>query len=249
MHTNPEVLALLALGEQPGTAGERNHVASCPDCSKEVADMARAADIARSLTATDTLTAPSPEVWERIRAELGLSSGHLVTPIATVSSLPVRQHRSDAPARQDGPGRRLTALSVAAGLALVVGIGVGIGYEQRVVKPENRVIAVAQLKPSPQWTGTTATAEVYADGRGNRELVLQMKTPKPVAGTLHVWLMTGSISDPQPMGVLHNGTARLPIPRGMSLFHYRVLDISDEAPNDPNGAGHSGVSVMRGEFV
>lgn len=273
MHTSPDVLALMALGEDAGTEAETSHTTTCPICSQEVAELARIADVGRTSDSSDMLVAPSPQVWARISAELGLSGSALSGSVqpgsaqpgphvsllpdsteeqgpstASVSDLAGRRAGSPAPARPSSASRRFGALAVAAGLALVVGIGVGISYEQRLVKPENRVIARAQLTALPQWAGTTGQAEVTADGRGNRELVLHVSPAKPVAGTLHVWLMKGSVRDPQSMGVVHDGVARIQIPHGMSLFTYPVVDVSDEPPGDRN-PHHSGDSVVRGQFV
>lgn len=263
MHTSPDILALMALGEDAGTDAETNHATTCPMCSQEVSELARIADVGRSASSSDTLVTPSPQVWERISAELGLSvpardrsqtpprSAGVEAPAmdtASVSDLAVRRGSTRAVRRQTSAARRFGALAVAAGLALVAGIGIGISYEQRVVKPENRVIARAQLKALPKWAGTTGRAEVTADGRGNRELVLHVATAKPVDGTLHVWLMKGTVRDPQNMGVVRDGVARISIPAGMSLFTYPMVDVSDEPPGDQDKQ-HSGDSVVRGQLV
>lgn len=254
MHTSPDVLALMALGEVAGTPAELDHAAVCPDCSKEVAELARIADVGRSATGSDTLEAPSPQVWERISAELGLSTAGTPTltaarPAASVSELDSRRGLATGPGKgATSGGRRFLALAVAAALALIAGIGIGIGFTQRVEEPANRVIASAELKPLPKWAGTTGNAKVTADGRGNRELVLQVSTPQPVDGTLKVWLMKESIRDPQAMGVVRNGEARIAIPPGMSLFQFPVVDISDEPPGDTDEQ-HSGNSVVRGALT
>jgi len=249
----------MALGEHAGTVAETDHVSTCPDCSQEVSELARIADVGRSTTQTDTLVAPSPEVWRRICADLGLSDPHArpvaAAPVddvasrasATVIDLAARRDRPVTPARLSAV-RRFAALAVAALVALVVGVGVGISYEQRVVKPVTRVIASATLKALPKWSGATGTAQVTADGRGNRELVLHLSTSRPVDGTLHVWLMKNSVRDPQSMGVVRNGVARLSIPPGMSLFTFPVVDVSDEPPGDRNNT-HSGDSVVRGQLA
>src|SRR3978361_1787429 len=111
MHTNPEVLALLALAEDVGTPAERLHIESCPACSEGVAELARIADVGRSSTASDLLSAPSPEVWARITAELGFdaparlrsgapagsgpSPAATTTPDATVTDLAARRVPAD----------------------------------------------------------------------------------------------------------------------------------------------------------
>ena len=73
MHTNPEVLALLALGEDSATAAERDHVASCDTCTGEVAELAHLAGVGRAVQDAAPLDTPRPEVWERIRAEIGFA--------------------------------------------------------------------------------------------------------------------------------------------------------------------------------
>jgi anti-sigma factor RsiW len=267
MHTNPEVLALLALGEQAATPAEQEHIRTCPACSEEVAELARIADVGRSSTMSDTISRPSPQVWERIQAELGFDSpGAVLTRTATAErEANAIGASSDSPAGSatvtdisgrrdaDGPrrtsaGRRFLALAVAAALALIVGIGVGISYEQRIVKPEVRVIASAKLAPLPEYAGASGTVEVTADGRGGRQLIVKMSSPKPITGTPEVWLMNskGKITN---MGKVVNGTAIIPVPAGMSLFEVPIVDISDEPAHDTNPTGHDGKSMLRGELV
>lgn len=259
MHTNPEVLALLALSEDVGTDAERLHVESCPACSEEVAELAQIADVGRSSTPSDSLTSPSPEVWARISAELGFDAPvslpaqlqpAQVTPLsaaATVTALGSRRDPSSTAKPPTSAARRFLALAVAAALALVVGIGVGIGYERQVTRPQDRVIASANLKPLPRFAGAAGTAEVLADGRGGRELVVKMTMPQPVTGTVQVWLLDNQ-GQPTWMGAMKDGEARLPIPRGMSLFERPTVDVSDEPAADPN-PGHNGDSILRGTLV
>lgn len=252
MHTSPDVLALMALGEQAGTPAEQDHAAVCPNCSKEVAELARIADVSRSATDSDALLSPSPEVWKRISAELGLSG---LAPMsaagsgaATVSELGSRRLSTAGSPPATSGVRRYLALAVAAALALFAGVGIGVGVDRWLLKPEPRVIASAELKPLPQWAGTTGQAEVTTDGRGKRELVLRMATAKPASGTLRVWLMKDSVRDPQSMGVVRDGEARIVIPPNMSLFTFPVVDVSDEPPGDTDDQ-HSGNSVLRGELA
>lgn len=262
MHTNPEVLALRALGEDVGTPAERDHIDACPTCSEEVAELARLAHVGRSATTSEALATPSPAVWERIRTELGFDqpdadptrtadvSTSTNAPTATVSDISGGWGGSAArstPPRRTSASRRFLALAVAAALALVVGIGVGVGYERQSNRPRERVIARAELNALPQWQGATGTAEVLADGTGNRVLVLKMSTPKPVVGTREVWLIDTQVKGMKSMGVMSDSEARFEIPRGMSLFRFPIVDVSDEPPNDPSPA-HSGNSIVRGQL-
>ncbi|GEA86667.1 anti-sigma factor [Cellulomonas cellasea] len=70
-HVDPEVLALASLGE-PLDEHEREHLATCPQCSDEVAALSEVVAVGRSSAPGDTLVAPPPAVWGRIRDELGL---------------------------------------------------------------------------------------------------------------------------------------------------------------------------------
>ena len=72
MHASPDVLALLALGEEAGTPDERVHIESCADCRAEITDLARAVAAGREGRAGDSgLVSPPDRVWQAIRAELG----------------------------------------------------------------------------------------------------------------------------------------------------------------------------------
>jgi Anti-sigma-K factor rskA len=75
MHPSPDVLALLALGEQAGTPDEQAHVESCPQCRTEIADLARAVAAGRGVqSGDDALVTPPDRVWDAIRTELGFAS-------------------------------------------------------------------------------------------------------------------------------------------------------------------------------
>ena len=69
-HVDPEVLALLALGEQVALPEDSVHVSECDQCRREIEILSRAAMIGRStFDAGELLEAPS-RVWDRISDEL-----------------------------------------------------------------------------------------------------------------------------------------------------------------------------------
>ncbi|RYZ28269.1 MAG: anti-sigma factor, partial [Propionibacteriaceae bacterium] len=68
MHVDEDLLTLLALGEPAGTSDERDHVASCAECTAELAELRRVVGLARS---GETLEVPGPRVWAAVRAGLG----------------------------------------------------------------------------------------------------------------------------------------------------------------------------------
>jgi hypothetical protein len=69
MHTDAELLALLALGEPAGTTDERDHVASCAVCMAELEELRRVVELARSV-ASVPLVDPDPRVWAGISRDL-----------------------------------------------------------------------------------------------------------------------------------------------------------------------------------
>ena len=73
MHTDPELLALLALGERAGSEDERSHVEGCAVCATEVAELREVADLARSV-GEERLSEPDPRVWAAVRAEVRAGS-------------------------------------------------------------------------------------------------------------------------------------------------------------------------------
>jgi anti-sigma factor RsiW len=106
MHVDPELLALLALGAA-GTEDESAHVATCPVCAAELADLRRVVDLARS-AATLTLAEPDPRVWAAVRREI---EARLAPVRAAWSSA-----SGEAELATDDLGRRLLQVSLHADL-------------------------------------------------------------------------------------------------------------------------------------
>lgn len=124
MHTDPELLALLALGEATGTADDRDHVAACPVCAGELAELTRVVELARS-AADLTLVDPAPHVWAAIRAELDerpadarpvLVQDQRAHARLTPVLAPWSQASGEAELATDGHGRRLLQVSLLADL-------------------------------------------------------------------------------------------------------------------------------------
>lgn len=74
MHVNPDLLALLALHEPVGSADDHHHLAGCAACQDDLAAFETVVGLGRRTSDQDVLLTPPPEVWERIRDELGLHS-------------------------------------------------------------------------------------------------------------------------------------------------------------------------------
>lgn len=123
MHADPELLALLALDEPAGSDPERDHVATCPACTAELAQLRRVVGLVRS-TAGVTLVEPGPWVWASVRAEIETrgaeASGPGPEPRASARLTPVlepwSQAAGEAELATDGSGRRLLQVTLHADL-------------------------------------------------------------------------------------------------------------------------------------
>jgi uncharacterized protein YbaR (Trm112 family) len=251
MHTNPDLLALLALGEDVGAEEDLVHISECPACRSELAALTAAAGTARRTTERDVLVAPRPEVWQRISDELDLQRP--LAPATVEASAPPAPSATSASAGAAAPARptrsprgtRAAAFVLAAALALAVGIGLGANLDR--ILPGSREVASVDLNALPPWSGSDGRATVETDRDGNRFLVVQAKVPEPAPGPREVWL-TNSQADPMfAMGFLDDGSGRFPIAPEIDLTEFRLVDISQEPANDAD-PHHSGQSVLRGKL-
>ncbi|MEP7023459.1 MAG: anti-sigma factor [Actinomycetota bacterium] len=74
-HVDPEVLALLALGETSGRPQDGEHVPDCPDCREDLRQLASVVSLARSSDGNHWLIDPPAGLWARIAAEAELDLG------------------------------------------------------------------------------------------------------------------------------------------------------------------------------
>jgi Anti-sigma-K factor rskA len=248
-HVDPEVLALVALGE-PATEAVRAHLGTCARCAAEVASLARTVVAARSVRPTDAPVAPSPAVWDRVRAELGLDAAPAPAPGTTAAAVaptdtgtPPAGDRALAPVV---PLRRRVVPWVAAAAAcgVVVG-GVGVAWwasrDTGTAQPD--VVAEAELDPLPGWDATgAARVEVARDGV--RTLVVRLRDAGADEGYHEVWLIDREVTRLVSLGVLDGTEGRFTVPSDLDLDEFPVVDVSDE-PLDGNPA-HSGDSITRG---
>ncbi|WP_375387974.1 anti-sigma factor [uncultured Amnibacterium sp.] len=231
-HLDPELLALLGLGEDAPSAGDRLHLAGCADCRAEVARYARPVSLSRA--GGGALDTPGPAVWAGIADELGLDPGLVDGPVAGGA-------RPVVPLRRRRLGRRAAAVLAAVAAVVVVG-GVAVGLLTARSQPQQ--LATATLDAFPGWAGSSGTAvlERLADGRR----VVEVRTDvRPDGATDHeVWLMTTGAKRLVSLGMLTGTSGTFVVPAGLDLDRFRLVDVSDE-PRDGNPA-HSGDSIVRG---
>ena len=264
MHPSPDVLALLALGEDAATPEERAHIESCTECQAEIADLARAVTAGRQGRSGDSgLVAPPDRVWEAIRSELGLTD-QTAKPlrdrpdVATVTTLPRPGHAEingaterpatvtplSAASPRPSRGRRGLALLVAAAVALVLGVGLGLGLD-RILGPRQTVLWTAELQALPAFSGSTGEASVVEDRNGNRTLVIELESPEPVDGSREVWLIDRDVAKMRALGYLTGDRGSWAVPADIDPRDFPVVDVSKEPPGDSDPR-HSTVSIVRG---
>lgn len=228
-HCSPEHLALAALRE-PLPAEDAVHLESCATCRAEVASLQRGVDVLAvpALAAPGPPVPPPPQVWDAIAAATGV----------------VTAPRSEStPAEVVGlPRRRRNWLPLAA--AVLVGVAVGGGAVALTRDDNGAVVAATALAPlAPE--DASGRAEVW-DRDGQRSLEVDLDAPALAEGYYEVWLLQPDAVRMVPVGVVSAGDTVLPLPEGLDLSAYPVVDVSVEPiDGDPT---HSGVSVARGQL-
>ncbi|QPE03628.1 anti-sigma factor [Microbacterium schleiferi] len=252
-HLDPDILPLVALGEQELTADDRAHLEECPVCAEEVDALKRTAVVGRSTIVIDALESPPPRVWDAIVDELGMSPGATASTAddATVSAseeAPAqtrREHvartRDRAPRRRAG-GLTRGLLALAATVVLVVVVG---GVWSLTSLPQTTPIASAELLAFPDHPG--AHGEAVVEERGDERTVEVTLEAAPIPGTFReVWLISADATQIVSLGVLDSQTGTFPIPADIDLDEFVLVDVSAEPDDGP--PEHSGDSIVRGEL-
>lgn len=255
-HVDPDVLALIALGEPVDPAAEA-HLAVCERCADEVAELERAVTAGRAVGPDDVLVAPPARVWAAIESELRLSTATPL-PAATRAVVPDAPEGASVPPRTGSPStdaavlplrRRRTPAWIASAAAAGVVVG-GLGgawvANRGDAEPAPAVVAQASLDPLPGWDAV-GTAAIEEDADGRRVLVLSVDESGGAGqtdGLREVWLLKEDVSGLVSLGLLDGEEGRFLVPDGVDLAEYPVVDVSREpADGDP---AHSGDSIVRG---
>jgi Anti-sigma-K factor rskA len=239
-HTDPEILALRALGETAGTADDAEHAGTCAHCRSELARLTEVVQLARHDGPEEPLETPPPQVWDRIAAAVGtdLNGYGTAAPAANGTS---------APAAGRSP-RRLAAGLAGLAAGLIIGIGGTAGVAQLTKAPATRVVAQIELRPLPefpQWQYATGTAVMRATA-SQQVMVVTLRAPER-PGFYEVWLLARNGVSMISLGDLnadHTGT--FVIPPGVDLRNYSRIDISLQPFT--GSTQHSKTSVVRGSL-
>lgn len=246
-HLDPEVAALLAMGEQPSDA-DRRHLDACADCRAEVDSFGRAVLAGRASGAGEPLLTPPDRVWESIRSELSLSTpmpddgGQDDADSAPASVGASRGSRSHLASRRRRVRRRPVFFVLAGAAVAVVAIVAGVWASGGIV-PKADVISEARLDGLPGWSGAGGEA-LLERVDGHDRVVIDLAASVPDDGYREVWLLTADASDLVSLGTLDGSTGTFDVPDAVDLSRFTVVDISQEdVDGDP---GHSGDSIVRG---
>jgi hypothetical protein len=237
-HAPDDLLALHATGD-PLPEPISRHVAGCQVCTARLAEFSRLVTIGRTTSRSDVPAGASPEVWADIKAEL---------------TAPATDESADAGADVVSIGstrRRWTtswlvaavAAGVVAGAVLTAAGGVLTDDEQAPVAAPP-VVAETTLAALPKKQGS-GRAEIVETGQG-KELVVDVSDLTSGDGFYEVWLIDPDTFQMVGLGALTNTEGRFPIPDGLDLSEYSVVDVSLE-PFDGDPV-HSRDSLVRGEL-
>ena len=235
LHCDPDVLALLALGESVGSRDEVTHLASCAHCQSELDQLRAVVAASRSVQPADRPAEPPARVWQKVADELGL--GDAAPP--TGAPVPLI-----AVARRGPSWRVLAITSVAAAL---IGVLATLGAVRLFSggSAASPVVARASLAALPRHSGS-GTATVVGSG-ARRALDVDVSGLGPINGYYEVWLLDADGKKLVSLGLLRGEHGRFALPPGVNISTYPVVDVSIE-PADGNPA-HSGNSVVRGRLA
>lgn len=266
VHSDPEILAMMAMGEPDILLADELHVQECVGCLDELNSLMRVATLARSGSPLDLpLDAPGPAVWGSISRTLGLATD--VMPAAFGTAIPAGAPAvASDPATSSPPGatrsfagsstrvhrtrrqrRRLIAPILAGALAVVVATGAILvatnAFAPKTAAPKPTILAEARLTALPGWAGSSGEAILEKTASG-RKVIVTVSESRNIPGYREVWLISNDLTKLISVGVLEGTRGSFTIPADVNIADYPILDVSSEMP-DGNPA-HSGDSIVRG---
>ncbi|PPF80023.1 anti-sigma factor [Subtercola sp. Z020] len=268
MHTDPEILALIALGEPAGSEADGEHLAACRDCRATLDALTGAAVAGRSSASAPTLVAPHDRVWAQVAATVaaeraaatgdagggagggvGVGVGRVAVmggdspPQAAQSSpLPTRPRSRRVPARWLALAAAVVVVATAGGVATTL----ALRPSTPTATPSVTVLARAALSALPDWPDATGDAVVETDGSATSMVVsVNAATDRPDTYR-EVWLLSSDLTKLVSLGLLVGDSGTFAIPADIDMTEYAIVDVSSE-PLDGNPA-HSSNSILRGRL-
>lgn len=173
-HTDPDALALVALGEPLTDPRVIEHVSQCDSCRHEIEALRSTVSVARSSIGEAELLSPPARVWQSVRAELGLAAD-LEPPVvpapvtvAAAASAPAPVASLDAARERRSSIRRFIAPIAASAAAAALVAGGVLWWGAAAPRDAGQLIASAQLDALPDWPAATGQATVAERADGER---------------------------------------------------------------------------------
>ncbi len=256
-HCDPEAVALAALGEPLSDARQRDHVATCASCQREIESLRSTVSVARSTLGEHELQAAPPSVWQSIKAELELSPelapparAQRLAPDSTASPSVIAHAADPAPVQLDAVRerragiRRFIAPVLASAAAAALVTALVVSWSLTAPRDTGVTLAAAQLEALPAWSGANGQATVSERADGERVIRVALDAEVDESLVREVWLLTENVDGLISLGLLTGATGEFVIPASVDLSLYSVVDISAEPlDGDPT---HSGDSIVRG---
>ena len=245
-HIDPEILALIALGEPAGTPEDRDHLDSCGECSSELGLLRDAAAVGRSTIDIQDLETPDDRVWSRISSELRLgqaapSSAARATPRERLVSAGAEP---TLPLRPVVTLRRRVVVGIVSAAAAIALVAAGL-FTWQYLRPEPTIlIAQAALDPFPDWPDARGEATIVRSPDGRSSIEVDLDTTVGDGSYREVWLLSTDGTQLISLGVIDGSRTVLPLPDGVDLDVFTIVDVSRE--DFDGNPGHSGDSIVRG---
>lgn len=235
-HVSDDVLAAIALGDPDVSPEDQAHVASCPVCSQELAELVQVHGLLREEAGMRVphRVDPGPAVWDRIVASTQEPVALEVVPEPAEPAVP-----SVTAARQ----RRRPSwwLVAAAAACLVIGalVGRALWAPGEANSPVVASVALTTLDAAKQKEGTAQLL-----GGPAQELRVDTNPMSPGPGYVEVWLINTDGKRMVSLGTLTGTEATFAVPADAIAQGYTIVDLSREQFDDK--PQHSGDSIMRG---
>ena len=248
-HVDLDRLAELVLAPDDSPSEVRRHVESCSECAVTLAALS---DVRRVVGEEPLVPVPA-RVREQVLAQVGALAPTVVADPDVVRPLTRPSTPPAPPAQRRRGGIPAWAAGLAAGLALVAGLGIGRATVGDAPAPPPE----AQEPPAAVVAAADLTALGSDDDRGmasavsaDESVTLRVSARElgDEDGFHEVWLINVDGTRMVALGVLPDGDmGEFLVPRGLLDQGYRIVDISVE-PEDGDPT-HSGVSLARGELA
>jgi Anti-sigma-K factor rskA len=256
-HVDPDVLALLALGEPVASEAEERHLAGCAVCAAELEELRATAQIGRASRTAGPFLTPPARVWDGIAAELGLpgdvrpqttTAPAAVAPDDRPGSEPAESLRPPVPlaGRRSRRRRLLGGVILAAAAVAVVALGIA-ALQAALRPPQATVVAEATLEAFPDWPDARGAAVLEELPDGTRQVEVTLDADVGDDAFREVWLIRSDASDLVSLGVLEGTEGTFEVPSDVDVEDFNLVDVSQE-PQDGDPA-HSGDSIVRGPLT